>query len=684
MLKNNSDKLMASLRMFSLTGAFLLASCGGGNSGPTSVAETPKPAQVTAVNTVSVNDGNIGLRSAQESVNAFVLPASPEAKKVTVSSQTRTNKPTPTLIDLGNVSQPKNDEMREQQLGRPEGKAMQVGFARVVLQSKDSAATGQILQWSATAEGGQTAALSFRSGTAEGIRIGLVVQSLPADATIRFYSSTSTATFDVSGKTINDTLALNLAAGDSSEDGRTYWGPFLKGQTGILEIELPKNVAISAVKISIPKISHFFLDPLGKESISAASGGDGNFSPEAAATCNLDVTCNTPLSAASRSVAKMSFLVNGSGYICTGTLLNNSQSDGIPYFLSADHCISNQTVASSLTTYWFYRSSGCNNGVLNPDFQTLTGGATLLYNRSNFSGAPATDRGTDTSFMRLNAPPPINAVFSGWTVTPQSVSNASYTGLHNPAGDLQKYSLGQITGFFFIDSTGKQFQSNSNSSSAMYRVNWQAGTTEGGSSGSGLFLNADTNPMLVGQLWGGISSCSSPTSNLSLYGRFDIAYQERLAVWLSPSTLSVSRFFNSASGSHFYTISYAEVKSILASYPGFRYEGTAYFTSPSANVNLMPVYRFRNKINGSYLWSISPEERTSINLNYGTTFVEEGIAWYSNLVTAPGYVPLYRFRNIQSSTYFYTASEAEKDSVVASYRQTFLLEGIAYYVKNNL
>ena len=316
MLKNISCKFKLAFRAISLTGAFLLASCGGGNSGPTSVAETPKSAQVTALNTVSVNDGNGGLRSAQESVNAFVLPASPEAKKATVSSQTRTNKPTPTLIDLGDVSQPKNDEMRKQQLDRPEGKAMQVGFARAVLQSKDSAATSQILQWSATAEGGQTAALSFRSGTAEGIRIGLVVQSLPADATIRFYPSIGTATFDVSGKTINDTLALNLAAGDNSEDGRTYWGPFLKGQTGILEIELPKNVATSGVAVSIPKISHFFFDPLGKESISAASGSAGSFSPKVAASCNLDVTCNTPLSVVSRSVAKMNFVVNGSSYIC--------------------------------------------------------------------------------------------------------------------------------------------------------------------------------------------------------------------------------------------------------------------------------------------------------------------------------------------------------------------------------
>ena len=126
------------------------------------------------------------------------------------------------------------------------------------------------------------------------------------------------------------------------------------------------------------------------------------------------------------------------------------------------------------------------------------------------------------------------------------------------------------------------------------------------------------------------------------------------------------------------------MQTIRNSYSQFRYEGPAYFVSVASNTGLSPVYRFRNLVNGSYLWTISESERISINQNYRATFIEEGVAWQSSQVAAPGYVPLYRFRNLVNSTYFYTASEAEKDNVVLNYKTTLVLEGVAYYVKNSL
>jgi hypothetical protein len=46
-------------------------------------------------------------------------------------------------------------------------------------------------------------------------------------------------------------------------------------------------------------------------------------------------------------------------------------------------------------TFWRYRSTGCNQG--GGTYSTIAGGATLLYNTT----------ATDTSFMRLNNPPPL-------------------------------------------------------------------------------------------------------------------------------------------------------------------------------------------------------------------------------------------------------------------------------------
>jgi lysyl endopeptidase len=653
----------------------LVAACGG-SSEPASVAATPLAAN-TAIgrsdtDTVSVSDGAGGVRLAKASANAYIQPPEAEPKKQAVDMQKRSHKPLPTLIDLGAVSEAKSLQMRKNQTSRGMGKVLQVGFARDVEQAKSS--------------GGLVSALAFKSGGAEGMRIGIAVQSLSPEATVRFYQSGGSEAVEVSGKTINEALALNLASGDTSEDGRTYWGPFLKGENGTFEIELPAGISADAIVISAPRISHFFLDPLGKESLTDGLQKNDTVTGGLAksGSCNLDVPCNTPLSTASKSVAKLLFNVDGGAGICTGTLLNDDDSTGTPYLLTADHCISTQTSASSLTTYWFYRSSACNSGVLNPNMQVRNGGAILLYNR-NFASSQTGDNpvGTDTSFLRLKESPPAGAVFSGWSAVRQAISSKEYTALHNPGGDLQKYSLGQIKNYSFLNSGSGLYSNSEKTGFGMYLVIFSKGIVEGGSSGSGLFLDANTpNPKLVGQLYGGFVSCSNQTGSNS-YGRFDIAYKDAggLAQWLSSSAKPIYRFRITTSGSYFYSISAAEVQSIKESFPEFVLEGPAFSALPATTTAFMPVYRFRNKINGSYLWTISQIERESINLNYRTTFVEEGVAWFAKENAAQGYTPLYRFRNVTNATYFYTASEIEKNNVVNNFSRTFVLEGVAYFVK---
>ena len=56
-----------------------------------------------------------------------------------------------------------------------------------------------------------------------------------------------------------------------------------------------------------------------------------------------------------------------------GTLLNNAANDQKPYFLTANHCISTQTEAQSVTVYWNY-----NTGDSPPGGTPTTNGANLL------------------------------------------------------------------------------------------------------------------------------------------------------------------------------------------------------------------------------------------------------------------------------------------------------------------
>jgi lysyl endopeptidase len=192
---------------------------------------------------------------------------------------------------------------------------------------------------------------------------------------------------------------------------------------------------------------------------------------------------------------------------------------------------------------------------------------------------------------------------------------------------------------------------------------------------------ASSNPQIVGQLLGGGSSCAAPASN-DYYGRFDIAYQEALNTWLSPNLSPVYRFYNSASNSYFMTNSVVEKNTIQSYYPQFIYEGFSFFASPASAASLSSVYRFRNLRNGSYLWTISDIERAVIAQNYSNVFVQEDIAWYSRTEASPGWVPLYRFRDITNGTYLFTASETERSSILQNYAARFTSEGIAYYVRD--
>ena len=143
----------------------------------------------------------------------------------------------------------------------------------------------------------------------------------------------------------------------------------------------------------------------------------------------------------------------------------------------------------------------------------------------------------------------------------------------------------------------------------------------------------------------------------------------------------VTRIQNTTlSGSYFFTIYNSERISALVANPRWNEEGTAFWASAIPDTGLNPVHRFQNKINGSYLYTIYDTERANIVANYSATFAYEGPAWYASQTQLAGWTPLYRFRNKTNGTYLFTANEAEKNNIVASYASTFALEGVAYYV----
>lgn len=505
----------ASFKLAGLLVALAMTACGGGGGGD-STAASPTPAvpeqpttpavpvTPTPVNTDRIEPLDTGLPKSSSSADA----------KVSVRSGAAVQATSVRLGPLENA--PALVKKASQPAVLTKGAPQQIGVARpVAATAKARDLMGQ-LKWQPAGAGLQRAAISFTAEGALGVRLGLVVRQLPPGTVLRFYAQTGGDPVQVSGADVLRTIQRNLDAGDTGDSARTYWSPDFGGAETTLELEVPIAAPLEqGLDIAVPTLSHFFVSPDQATAATFAKVGESG-------TCNIDVSCKPELSVESRSVARMVFVIDGGSFLCTGTLLNDAQSTQAPHFLSAHHCISTQTVASSLTTDWFYRSSACNSATVNPGAQKVTGGAQLLF----------ADSQTDTSFMRLNSAPPQGVVYAGSYVGSVNAT-APVVGIHHPRGDLQKTSTGSVAQF--SDCSNEQCFPETQKDGKFYAVGWTEGTTEGGSSGSGLFYTIGSTRYLIGQLYGGSSSCLAPTSR-DHYGRFDLSFKLAIKAWLMPGT----------------------------------------------------------------------------------------------------------------------------------------------------
>ncbi|MEN9984328.1 MAG: hypothetical protein RI918_2297, partial [Pseudomonadota bacterium] len=343
----------------------VLVACGN------NTANVETSANTTASAGTATLAANVSLQ--HMAVDSFRPPASTEAQESPFKPRDMLVAPMPASVSLGVPPASQGAAMQKSNeaaaaasaSGSPMAKPLLVGFGRDVAQTSTAAATQQVLKWQPTASGGQVAAINFVSTGAKGIRLGLLVTQLPETATLRYYAKGATTTFEVKGADVLKVLAINLAAGDKSDAGRTYWAPGIDAANATLEIELPMGINSSTVKVAMPQVMHMTMstdDVNEQPAISAMSSGTDGAKIDM--TCQVDVTCETTLPAASNAVARLYYIFDTPGglaaAVCSGTLLNDSVSSGTPYILTANHCLSTQTVASTLESKFQYRSKVCN------------------------------------------------------------------------------------------------------------------------------------------------------------------------------------------------------------------------------------------------------------------------------------------------------------------------------------
>ena len=422
------------------------------------------------------------------------------ASEMTLRSSSHTDSET-ALVRFNPLATSKIAELRARN-AMPDSKMLQIGVHR---DARTEAITlrDPVLVWKPANGGGLVAHIAINSPGALGLRVGMNIHAIPPGAEMRF-----------SG-TNNGQGATAVSAADEIKrlihEQPVYWTPVTEGEQQLVEIYLPPGVAVSAFRFSIDSVSHLIVSPTGH--LNDAKLGE-------AQSCNRDVACSaqTPgLATVAESVARMVFTGQcGPGRstatcLCTGTLLSDfDASTQVPYFLTANHCISTQSEASTLVTFWGYESSSCGSGDLKRSAIQVAGGAAMLFN----------DPSNDAVLLRLNNPAPAGAYFSGWDPNALNTNDA-VTVIHHPGGDVKKVSLGQVLGSTPLSNLGGTFTT----------VAYTSGATQGGSSGSGIFTASNGEYFLRGALYGGTNSCSnsgntSDSFNRDFYSRLDQFYAQ--------------------------------------------------------------------------------------------------------------------------------------------------------------
>lgn len=675
-------KLVKKYQAIALGSAVFLAACGGsdGSSGSTALTRSN-----TTDAKAALNDSTSTAELAEQFNSADAIPVTASAKAGNSGAVSglrkvaRSSGHTAVIqtISLGAPETEKMTSLQDRNKATTNGvqpKSRITGFARDVAATSTAQGTQGQLEWTRTASGTQRAIIGFESTSARALRVGLLVTQLPGNAVVRTYGESATDALETDGQFINEAIARNLAADGDKPSSRTYWLPTSMGSIGFVEIELPSNAATSAVQVAIPRVMHILetsLDVIQKDMVAKS---------ECPAT-TPDATCSLP--PALEAVASYDFAIDGGLFSgsCTGTLIADKAGSAANYLLTANHCVDTQTEASSLQLYWDYRSATCNGDTLNPSFQQ-TAGANLLFGQSVISPSTRNQTGTDTTLLQLTQSPPSGTLKAGWLATPQAPSNTNLIGLHHPAAASTptqywaRRSDGQVTQYGISLQTNQVIPS-PDPSLPLYEVAWTTGITEGGSSGSALFLDAMTsNPKVIGQLWGGSSHCQFPQGK-DYYGRLDLGYQDGMINWLNPGFRAVFRFYNSVSGTHFYSGNVQERNTIRQNIPSYQHEGVAYMVATGPSGGALPVYRFYRPAAGVHFYTINESEKNATMNLPGYSY--EGPAWYARSTSATGTVPIFRFHRPATGTHLYTSNTAERDNLIATRAQEYTYEGVAYY-----
>ena len=300
-----------------------------------------------------------------------------------------------------------------------------------------------------------------------------------------------------------DGMAFGPYTGRGPNGTGDFWTNTVAGAEAILQL---RAGGIGEPRFTVAGIGHLTADFAMANHLRPVTNAANTKPCSFNADCTVDAACgseNSAVTAASDAVAHILFASGAYLYICSGGLVADSDTGtNVPYFITANHCISKGSEASSMETFFFYRASSCQSC---PD-----PGAAVTIGSSIVS----TGRTADYTLLRLSQNAPSGAAFLGWSSS--AIANTNGVNLYrlsHPLGAPQAYSE-------HVVDTSKPTCRSWPRGSWIYSRD-VLGATEGGSSGSPVVNGAG---QLVGQLSGGcgynVNDVCDTDSNATVDGAF--------------------------------------------------------------------------------------------------------------------------------------------------------------------
>jgi lysyl endopeptidase len=380
-----------------------------------------------------------------------------------------------------------------------------IGAARV-LGASAQRITFESLTWHPLADGSRAARIRINVEGATSARLAYRLEGNVEPQSVRFAG------------TKHDTIESARASRDASLPS---WTDIFDGDHVLIDMRLAAGESTSGRAISIEQAVGLDVKSDLSQEVSKREQDIGT-----SASCMRDLACvqnpSQALRDVARSTAKLVFQgLDGNTYRCSATLVANAQQK--PILATATHCLSDQREANSVVSFWQFEAATCGSLAV-PTFQRITDGARLLF----------ADARIDSAFAEMYSSPPSSALLAGWSAE-QARRGVVVTTLHHPLGDLKKYTSGTAVGYTNVESVlgadNPTVRLPGDQTTSFYTALWDQGSTQGGSSGAGIFTLEPSNSSICpggcylfrGALAQGSASCTNP-SGTDKYSRFDLAF----------------------------------------------------------------------------------------------------------------------------------------------------------------